>query len=93
MLLPPDSMYRAASAAVTTNTGNALSASYTYEDDLLTQIETESTTYTFTYGNFASLPRSTTGSSATILTVCVQSGTTAMEPSTPTTTAAVNWQG
>ena len=85
-----DSMYRAASAAVTTNTGNALSASYTYEDDLLTQIETESTTYTFTYGNFASLPRSTTGSSATILTVCVQSGTTAMEPSTPTTTAAVS---
>ena len=38
-MLPPDSMYRA--------------ASYTYEDDLLTQIETESTTYTFTYGNFA----------------------------------------
>ena len=48
-----DSMYRTASAAVNTNTGSSLSASYTYENDLLTEIETESTTYSFTYGKFA----------------------------------------
>ena len=47
-----DSMYRMASAAVTTDTGLNLSASYTYEDDLLTKIQTASTTYNFTYGNF-----------------------------------------
>ena len=45
-------MYRMASAAVTTDTGLNLSASYTYEDDLLTKIQTASTTYNFTYGNF-----------------------------------------
>ena len=48
-----DSMYRTASAAVTTNTGDSLSADYTYENDLLTQIETASTTYSFSYGDFA----------------------------------------
>ena len=48
-----DNMYRLASAAVTTDTGTALSVQYTYEDDLLTKLETESTTYTFAYGDFA----------------------------------------
>ena len=48
-----DSMYRLATASVTTDTGTALSVSYTYVDDLLTALETESTTYTFAYGDFA----------------------------------------
>ena len=48
-----DSMYRTASAAVNTNTGDSLSADYTYENDLLTEIETASTIYSFTYGDFA----------------------------------------
>ena len=48
-----DSMYRTASAAVTTDTGDALSASYLYENDLLIEIDTASTTYSFTYGDFA----------------------------------------
>ena len=46
-------MYRTASAAVTTDTGTALTASYTYVDDLLTSIQTGSTTYSFAYGDFA----------------------------------------
>ena len=48
-----DSMYRTASAAVTTDWENCLSADYTYENDLLTEIETASTIYSFTYGDFA----------------------------------------
>ena len=48
-----DSMYRMATAAATTDTGLALSAKYTYTDDMLTAIQTGSTTYTFGYGNFA----------------------------------------
>ena len=48
-----DSMYRVASAAATTDTGLAMSASYTYANDLLTKIQTPSTVYSFTYGNFA----------------------------------------
>ena len=47
-----DSMYRMASAAVTTDTGLNLSAAYTYTDDYLTKITTASTTYDFTYGDF-----------------------------------------
>ena len=47
-----DSMYRMATAACTTDTGLNLSASYTYTDDLLTAIQTPSTTYNFTYGDF-----------------------------------------
>ena len=46
-------MYRVASAAATTDTGLNLSAEYSYEDDLLTAIETPSTTYSFDYGSFA----------------------------------------
>ena len=42
-----------ASAAATTDTGLSLSASYTYTDDLLTKIQTPSTAYSFTYGDFA----------------------------------------
>ena len=48
-----DSMYRLTSAAATTNTGTALTASYTYSEDTLTSIQTGSTTYSFSYGNFA----------------------------------------
>ena len=48
-----DNMYRLASIAATTDTGSALTASYTYTNDMLTQIRTGSTTYSFTYGAFA----------------------------------------
>ena len=48
-----DEMYRTASIAADTETGLSLSAEYTYEDDLLTAIETPTTTYTFEYGNFS----------------------------------------
>ena len=48
-----DDMYRLGTAAATTDQGSALTASYTYENDLLKKIETASTTYTFAYGNFA----------------------------------------
>lgn len=48
-----DSMYRTASATVTTDTGLNLSAAYGYTDDLLTSITTPTTTYNFTYGNFS----------------------------------------
>ena len=48
-----DEMYRTAQAALTTDTGLALSAEYTYDNDLLMSIETASTTYDFAYGNFA----------------------------------------
>ena len=48
-----DSMYRLATAAATTNTGSALSATYTYTDDLLTKLQTATTAYHFAYGDFA----------------------------------------
>lgn len=56
-----DTMCRMASAAVTTDTGLNLSASYTYgtdsssaaDNDLLSSIQTASTTYNFTYGDFS----------------------------------------
>ena len=50
-----DTMYRLASvtAKVDGNATKTLSALYGYTDDLLTSIETESTTYTFAYGDFA----------------------------------------
>lgn len=47
-----DNMYRLASAQADVGS-QTLSASYTYTDDLLTQIQTGSTTYSFSYGNFA----------------------------------------
>ena len=49
----PDAMYRTAMAELKTDTGLNLSAEYTYDNDLLTSIKTASTTYNFTYGNFA----------------------------------------
>ena len=52
-----DAMYRTAKAALETDTGLNLSAEYTYENDLLTAIKTASTTYSFTYGNFAQRSR------------------------------------
>ena len=48
-----DEMYRIAQAAMETETGLSLSAEYTYDNNLLTSIETASTTYNFTYGDFA----------------------------------------
>ncbi len=48
-----DGMYRMAKVEANTNTGSNLFAQYTYEDDLLTSIQTASTTYTFAYGDFA----------------------------------------
>lgn len=48
-----DTMYRMASAAATTDSNLALSAAYTYSDDLLASIQTGSTKYDFTYGGFA----------------------------------------
>ncbi len=46
-----DSMYRVASTSAAV-AGQTFSASYTYENDLLTQIQTGSTNYTFSYGDF-----------------------------------------
>ena len=51
-----DSMYRMATATAAVSglsSGTALTASYTYTNDLLTEIETGSTTYSFSYGDFA----------------------------------------
>ena len=48
-----DDMYRMMTEVSTvTDTGCALSVNYTYADDLLTKIETASTDYSFTYGDF-----------------------------------------
>lgn len=51
-----DSMYRLANARAidaTLSPSTTLTASYTYTNDLLTEIETTSTTYSFVYGDFA----------------------------------------
>ena len=48
-----DSMYRAATAACTNSSGQAMSASYGYTEDNLTSVTTPTATYTFTYGNFS----------------------------------------
>ena len=48
-----DAMYRTATEVLETDTGLKLSAHYTYNNDLLMSIKTASTTYNFTYGNFA----------------------------------------
>ena len=48
-----DSMYRMTGAEAATNTGHTLWADYTYTDDLLTSLETPSSTYRFAYGDFA----------------------------------------
>lgn len=45
-----DNLFRMATASATTDTGLELNASYT--DDLLTNIQTPTTEYTFQYGNF-----------------------------------------
>ncbi len=47
-----DEMYRNARIAATTNTGLAMSAEYSYTDDVMTRIKTPTTTYNFEYGNF-----------------------------------------
>ena len=51
-----DEMYRIKTALATVpglSEGTALTASYTYDGDLLTAIQTGSTTYSFTYGAFS----------------------------------------
>ena len=48
-----DEMYRLATAAAAIDTDTTLTASYTYENDLLTKITTGSTTYNFGYGAFS----------------------------------------
>lgn len=50
-----DTMYRMLTASTDVDSGYSLSASYTYTDDLLTQIETNSSTYNFTYGAFSQI--------------------------------------
>ena len=50
-----DSMYRLASATAEVDSGYSLDASYTYTDDLLTKITTNTTAYTFNYGDFAQI--------------------------------------
>ena len=48
-----DDMHRIATAAVTTDSGAAMSVAYTYNNnDQLTKIATPTTTYNFTYGDF-----------------------------------------
>ena len=47
-----DNMYRLAKASMTVGS-QTLSAEYTYENDLLKTLKTGSTTYSFTYGDFA----------------------------------------
>ena len=48
-----DAMYRLIGTSTTTDQGEEMSTDYTYTNDLLTQIETPSTTYSFAYGDFA----------------------------------------
>ena len=48
-----DDMFRIARAEAAVSSGSALTATYTYEKDQLTQIATGSTTYKFTYGDFS----------------------------------------
>ena len=48
-----DEMYRRARIATTTDTGLNQSVNYTYDDNLLTTIQTPSTTYSFTFGDFS----------------------------------------
>ena len=51
-----DDLYRIETASATVpglTGGTALTAGYTYEDDLLTKVQTGSTTYSFAYGDFA----------------------------------------
>ena len=47
-----DEMYRTASIAASTDTGLNLSASYTYTDDLLTNMDTPTAHFSFSYGDF-----------------------------------------
>ena len=48
-----DAMLRQVAVAADTDTGLSLSANYTYTDDQLTALQTPSTTYTFTFGDFS----------------------------------------
>ena len=56
-----DEMYRLASTAADVSAGGTLAASYTYTDDLLTQIQTNSSTYNLAYTDFAQLSSVTVG--------------------------------
>ena len=48
-----DDMFRIARAEADVSSGSALTAAYTYDDDLLMSITTGSTTYSFEYGDFS----------------------------------------
>ena len=48
-----DTMYRVATAAADIDANTTLSASYTYDNDLLTRLATGSTTYDFSYNSFS----------------------------------------
>ena len=48
-----DSMFRLVSSSVDLDPNTTLAASYTYTNDLLTKIQTNSTTYNFAYGAFS----------------------------------------
>jgi len=47
-----DELYRVATAQGTDGGSNTLSAAYTYDNDRLTKVQTPTTAYTFTYGDF-----------------------------------------
>ena len=57
-----DAMYRLASTTAEISSNNVLNASYTYTDDLLTQIQTNSSTYNLAYSDFAQLSSVKVGS-------------------------------
>ena len=48
-----DEMFRPESVETVTNKNKEMSVGYTYENDLLTKVETPATTYNFTYGEFS----------------------------------------
>ena len=50
-----DTMYRLATVAADVDSGYSLDATYTYTEDLLTSLETNSTTYNFSYGSFSQI--------------------------------------
>lgn len=50
-----DAMYRLASIAADVDSGYSLNANYTYVDDLLVSLETNSAVYSFSYGAFSQI--------------------------------------
>ena len=56
-----DTMYRLASVAADVDSGYSLDATYTYTEDLLTSLRTNSTIYRFSYGLFSKISAIWTG--------------------------------